>query len=376
MGLGAAVAALALSCAAASPVAPLTLFPASTLGKCLDQTPSGFYFLNQSSTKWVIAFDGGGECNSQASCSSKLSTSLGSSKYFAPSAYFDDAGSWFLDTDASRNPGFASWNKVRIPYCTQDLHMGTVTTASDATFGLLFSGQRVFEAVLDALDAAGLTRATDILLSGESAGGIAVWPKLDATAARYPEARVSGAPVAGFYSYSFPYTGPNATSAGGLPSFTRAGLAELYALYAPALDASCAAAYGADPSPCMLSNNSLPFVRAPVFVTEALSDSVQLTAHDSINAAFRTLPPELAYISAWEANMSAALAPVLTAGNPRSGGFAAACWLHTGFSAARPTVGGVGFLQAAAAWYAQAGGAYKVQDSCGAPFCNPTCPPA
>jgi len=288
---------------------------------------------------------------------------------------FADAGAWYMDTDASRNPGFADWNKVRVPYCTQDLHMGTVTTASAATFNLLFSGQRVFEAALDMLDAAGLTRATDILLTGESAGGIAVWPKLDATAARYPRARVSGAPVAGFYSFAYPYTGPNATSGGGLPSFTPAGLDELYGLYAPALDASCVAAYGANPSPCMLSNNSLPYVDTPVFVAESLSDSVQLTAHDSVNGADRTQPAELAYIAAWSANMSAALAPLRSAANPKSGVFAAACWMHTSFSSARPLIGGVNFLQAAAAWYAQAGD-YKIEDACGAPFCNPSCPAA
>jgi hypothetical protein len=363
------------ACAGAA-VAPLALFPPSTLGRCLDATPSGFYLLKQNSTKWVIAFDGGGECNSQASCASKLSSPLGSSKYFSPSADFDSAGAWFLDTDAARNPGFHDWNKVRVPYCTQDLHMGTVTVASAATFDLVFSGQHVFEAALDALDAAGMAGATDILLTGESAGGIAVWPKLDATAARYPKARVTGAPVAGFYSYAFPYVGPNATPAdGGLPSFTPAGLGELYALYKPSLDASCVAAFPADPSPCLLSNNSLPFIATPVFVTESLSDSVQLTAHDNINAADRTLAPELAYIAAWSANMSAALAPLLAAANPRSGAFAAACWLHTGFTAKQPTIGGVGFLEAAAAWYAQAGD-YKVSDACGAPFCNPTCPPA
>ena len=276
--------ALVLAGCAHGASAPLTILPEGTLGRCMDGTPSGFYHLNQSSSRWVIAFDGGGECNSRASCSSKLKTALGSSNYFDRSMEFDNGGAWFLDTDATRNPAFGAWNKVRVPYCTQDLHMGTVTTASDSTFGLLFSGQRVFEAILDELDARGLAKATDILVSGESAGGIAVWPKLDALAARYPHARISGAPIAGFYSWSFPYTGPNATS-GGLASFSPAGIEELFQLYVPTLNAACVAAYraaGASPSPCMLSNNSLPFVKADVFVTEALTDSVQLTSHDNV----------------------------------------------------------------------------------------------
>jgi len=370
----AAAAAAAAAATAPAKIAPLTLFAKDSPGRCMDLTPSGYYYLNQSSTKFVIFFDGGGECNSADSCKPKLTTALGSSKYFSPSANFDDGGAHFLDTDAARNPGFASWNKVRVPYCTQDLHMGTVTEPGAATFGVAFAGARVWEAVQDALDGP-LQAATDILLSGASAGGIAMWPKLEALAARYPNARVSGAPVAGFYSYSYPYTGPDATPPG-LASFAPAGLRQLYALYQPVLAPSCVAAYGADPSPCMLSNNSLAFVRTPVFVTEALTDSVQLTAHDDVPASHRTEPAELAYIKQFSANMSAALAPVLGAGSaPERGGFAAACWTHTSFTSTSPLIGGRSFLQAAAAWYVRAGD-YKVEDSCGAPFCNPTCPPA
>jgi hypothetical protein len=134
--------------AAASSVAPLALLPNSTLGRCLDGTPSGFYFLNQSSTRWVVHLDGGGECNSAASCAPKVATALGSSRFFAPSANFDDAGAWFLDTDAARNPGFASWNKVRVPYCTQDLHMGTVSAPTPARLAHSISLHRLLTTML------------------------------------------------------------------------------------------------------------------------------------------------------------------------------------------------------------------------------------
>lgn len=83
---------------------------------------------------------------------------------------------------------------------------------SNETWGFYFSGHLVLEAVLDALDAQGLTAATEIMLTGDSAGGIGVWPNLDYLAQRYPHARVVGAPVAGFYFYAYPYTGVNHTS--------------------------------------------------------------------------------------------------------------------------------------------------------------------
>jgi hypothetical protein len=204
-----------------------------------------------------------------------------------------------------------------------------------------------------------------------------VWPKLDALAARYPGARVAGAPIAGMYGFAWPYTGPNAT-APGLASFSPDGVRALYALYGAEVGDACRRALGADASACMLANYSQNFVASPVFVTEALTDAVQLTAHDDVPAAHRNEAPELTYITAWAANMSAALAPSLGAGSPRArGGFAAACWTHTGFSAASPLVRGVSFLQAAAAWYARTAdaAAYKLADDCGAPYCNPSCPP-
>ncbi len=60
-------------------------------------------------------------------------------------------------------------------YCSQDLHSGTRLTANETTFGLYFSGFYIFRAIiaeLSALPANKLTDATNIILSGDSAGGI------------------------------------------------------------------------------------------------------------------------------------------------------------------------------------------------------------
>ena len=317
-----ALAALLSACHAA-PSAPLTLLPQGTLGRCLDGTPSGFYHLpSPASTRWTLTLFGGGECSDAPSCTSKLSSSLGSSKYFAPAVDFD-AGAHFADASPATNPGFAAWHHVQLPYCSQDLHMGTRTAASAETFGLYFSGHHVLNATLTALDALGLASATDILLTGDSAGGIGVWPHLDYLAARYPAARVSGAPLAGFYFYSFPYLGPNHTQSY-LASFSPEGVEALHALYQPFLNADCAAAYaarGASPAPCMLANYSRPFVRAPVFVVEAQTDQVQLLDHDDVPAAWVHQPEELAYIAQWAANMSVALEAVLDPANSKDGAF-------------------------------------------------------
>lgn len=108
---------------------------------------------------------------------------------------------------------------------------------------------------------------------------------------------------------------------------------------------------------------------------EAQTDQVVLTAHDWIPQEWVMEAPEQAYLAAWAANMTQALAPVMAPTNTRNGGFNPACFIHTSFDADKPTIGGVNYYTAFGNWYAQrtppAG--YKLADACGI-MCNPTCP--
>jgi hypothetical protein len=315
---------------------------------------------------------------SAAGCTAQLTTALGSSKYFPASLDFSNSGSQFNEA-ALGSTAFASWSHVQVPYCTQDVHTGTRAAKDPAAFGLYFAGHLVFSAVLDALDARtpSLRDATDIILTGDSAGGIGVWPNLDYLAARYPNARVVGAPIAGFYFYAYPYTGVNHT-ASELPDFRKEAWPQHYALWQSFVDADCAAAHAADPSFCLLANNSFPFVSSESFAIQAQTDAVVLTAHDWLPADFIHLPPERAYLAAWHRNMTqVALAPLLDPANARAGAFNAACFIHTSFSTQAPLIGGASFMDAFTNFYFRrtppAG--YKLADNCGE-LCNPTCPPS
>jgi hypothetical protein len=96
------------------------------------------------SRKWVIHLQGGGECASKDSCYGELTSNLGSSKYFDPTMQL-----WFFNYDDTNvNKEWGAANHVHIPYCSGDLHSGTVTTPTDETWGLYFSGHLVFEAVV------------------------------------------------------------------------------------------------------------------------------------------------------------------------------------------------------------------------------------
>jgi hypothetical protein len=83
--------------------------------------------------------------------------------------------------------------------CSQDLHSGQRTETSPETFGLFFSGYHivhgsmvvmsvfalrrgsgcvVFAALNDLIYAHGMGEATDIVVSGDSAGGIGAGPRV------------------------------------------------------------------------------------------------------------------------------------------------------------------------------------------------------
>merc|ERR1711907_717027 len=103
--------------------------------------------------------------------------------------------------DPAENPHMHSWNHVFVPYCSQDLHSGTVTSPNSSTWGLYFSGHLILEAIVQELRNAGLgqTSGSTVVLSGGSAGGIGTWINVDWLQGILPKASVVGAPIAGFY---------------------------------------------------------------------------------------------------------------------------------------------------------------------------------
>lgn len=376
----------------ASYVADLTLLTDS-LARCLDGTPGGFFWLpasgSSSETKWVISLQGGGECADVTSCTNALTSSLGSSKYFPKS--YDMSGEWaqFNQASAGSTP-FATWNHVRLEYCTQDLWTGLRKENSPEAYDMYFAGHLIFRAVLDSLDAGSpsLKDAREIILTGESAGGIGVWPNLDYLAERYPNARVVAAPIAGHYFYAYPYAGANHT-ASGLADFRPEAWEHHYGLWDSFVDASCQTAHALDPWFCLLSNNSLPFIASEAFVIEAQTDQVVLLYHDSVPQPYLQQAPEQAYLEEWHKNMTeVALAPFLDLANERIGAFNPACFIHTSFNLTMPLIDGVSYMTAFYNFYFRDQHAvetgtktktktetktFKLKDSCGL-MCNPTCP--
>ena len=376
----------ALSTHPANATQPLQLLTDYPQARCMDGTPGGFYFhgsrLGAAQTKWVLTLQGGGECVS-AKCTAKAASALGSSRYFPKSYdFWDEAKVHLADTSCTANPELCDYNQVFLPYCSQDLWTGqranATSPAGSAAPGWYFAGHEILGAVLDALEAAhGLSAASEIIMSGESAGGFGVYHNVDWLAQRYPRARVVGAPIAGFEFYAWPYTGAGNTGPSELADFSAAAMAHgtYNVLWDSFVPPACLADHSTDPGACLLPSLSYGYVQAPLFIMEAQGDSVVLKDHDSVpglKSRSAVTPPVQAYMAAFAANQSACLAPAMA---PKSadGVFNPSCFIHTGFTSTIK-IAGQGYLDAFRSWLG--GAAVKLADKCagGEVLCNPTCP--
>lgn len=183
--------ALLLCLALVSSVAWAQSLPSTTMTKvllssyanavCNDGSPAAFYWrpgFGNGNTSYVVHLQGGAWCTDQASCLDRATSSpdlVSSNGYPATS----DHSLGLFSTNSSLNRGWYNANMVYVMYCTSDSWSGNAT----ATFaGQLwrFQGRRVIEAVFEKLrDSYGLDRASQVLLSGCSAGGQGVIVNVD-----------------------------------------------------------------------------------------------------------------------------------------------------------------------------------------------------
>ena len=220
-----------------------------------------------------------------------------------------------------------------------------------------------------------LNRATEIVLTGESAGGIGVWNNVDFLAAQFPNARVHAVPIAGFYFFASPYTGPHHTSSV-LVDFREDAWPSHYELWGSYVNEDCARSLK-EPSHCVLSNYSFPYVKTPAFIVEAQSDRVVLTDHDWVPSHEEEWSDETrAYLETWRHNMTHSIFDFALKLRPEDGAFFPSCFIHTDFSSTSPLIENTSYVDAVAMWINGGGGGDDKRntwkDDCGL-LCNPTC---
>ena len=163
------------------------------VGACLDGSPFCFFELrNTSSTKWAFFFEvpspsprsrspptpassmpavqGGGACETAEACVQRAGTGLGSSKNLSDTrATFKVAGGDLVE----------GWNQVFLPYCDGSVWKGTQTKPAPEGYTACghLNAAATFRTLLT--DSTGLPKASHVIVSGASAGGIGAFTHAD-----------------------------------------------------------------------------------------------------------------------------------------------------------------------------------------------------
>ena len=258
------------------------------LARCNDGSAAQLYWRGAtsagSSHLWIVHLAMGGWCHDGPSCAARraYSPALTSSISWPSTVRLDGLMN-------ARDPMLRAANKVHVPYCTSDAHMGNASA-----FGMQFRGHEVVRSVLHHLvTVEGLGRAPGhtLLFGGSSAGARGAMVHLDYVSAMLSEALGSAGDarvrVLGFLDSPLwldvepmrdVETPSRAATTRAVYSFARVAH----------LGPRCRAAYAAsgDEWKCMFGQYRLRFISTPMIVVASLYDAYLLTKNT------RQIPPE------------------------------------------------------------------------------------
>jgi hypothetical protein len=174
--------------------------------RCRDGSETGFGVrLQERSRELLIYLEGGSACFNEATCRNNQDN-FGRFVFEGVIGVRGDKGIF-----ASRNENpFAGWNTAYVPYCTGDVHAGSVpdvqvegvdADSNGTTDTQQFVGHLNVERYLDILAERYADSLNHVVLTGSSAGGFGTLVNYEAVRAAFPDARVtllndSGPPVA------------------------------------------------------------------------------------------------------------------------------------------------------------------------------------
>lgn len=250
--------------------------------KCNDGTTPLFFFRRGTgigANKWVLYFQGGGFCSDEKACKMRAPKLTSSNSWrrsqLSEIGDNEDRADGIISNNPAHNPDFYNWNHVFMVYCSSDGWAGT-RAASPESFGWHFAGHYIVDSMLDALQdkeivgAPNLSNATQILVTGSSAGGFGVQNNIDRIAEKFSNVdvrAVSDSAVAPF------------TYFGSKGWFGSAAQAQ-WDLWQPRYDESCMAANASQPWICRVGDLlvSQNHITTPMFIQAFQLDPVLLDA--------------------------------------------------------------------------------------------------
>ena len=256
--------------------------------KCLDGSPPALYYKAANTSadpsaanKWALFFKGGGWCYNEASCYSRSKMLLGSSTQLnATQPKFGYGGSGPVGDDPVVNPSFAHFNRVILWYCDGGSFTGDRTEPIVVNrSNVWFRGKRNLDAMLGYLrNEHGLGSATEVLVSGGSAGGLSAYIHADYIHASFPSPsavqKFRAAPVSGFFLN-------HRTMNGALEH--EANMRYVYTMMnsSAGVNRACAAHYApqgdGEAWRCIFANESWTFSATPTFALQSAIDAYQIS---------------------------------------------------------------------------------------------------
>jgi O-palmitoleoyl-L-serine hydrolase len=260
----------------------------------------------------MISFEGGGWCGSSAgldqtlaNCLSRAGTALGSSSSYQPTIV---SASGIL-SDVADNP-FRDWTIAHLKYCDGTGHQGyRKEPISYKGTPLHFRGHNVTTAQLNSIQLSHqlFSKATEIVVTGQSAGGLATFLWTNYIAARAPTAKVWSLPDSGIFLDSMDYASKQHSYRALFQNFMKISNEEV-----DPPTAECVAANPTEKWKCMFAEYISDHIKVPLFAIESMYDSWSLhyilgiacqanASLDKCDAGSR------AYIEQYHANTSLAL---------------------------------------------------------------------
>ena len=259
--------------------------------KCLDGSPALYYHRKGTGTgvnKWILYQEGGGWCYTPENCVERSLQYLGSTVNDPDSMSID--GDNYFSMNTTLNPLMYNWNAIYIRYCDGS------SLSSDMTEPVVVDNSTIHyrgRAILDAeiqsiLVDRGMNLATDVVVSGCSAGGLATYLHCDKWAASIAAATGNAAkvvcmPISGFFvDYDY-------TSGDGYGTMMRY-IYNFQNTSKAGLNEDCYNAHVAtnDTEKCIMAQWSSQYIKTPTFPLQSQFDSWQhhVEARDPTDAVF------------------------------------------------------------------------------------------
>ena len=294
---------------------------------CLDGSPPGIYLRNgkgKGKSKWIIFFEGGAWCHDRDSCYERSSTEMGSSKYLTPFLHLEG----LLSSQARYNPDFYNWNSAFVCYCDGGSFTGYRRKPLNVKGKLLyFRGRRILDAVVDDLIRRGIYNASEIILSGRSAGALSAIIHADYIRKRFRHVTKASFRVlsdAGVFIDSPSWNGRRVA---------QSVFRQVHHLHnsSTGLNRACLNAQKLDEKwRCFFPEYSIPFVKSAIFVVNPLYDSWQIAYFHSVPCILEPKTcntTELSLIMDFRKKTLRGLRAVLSSN--RTGLFADSCFTHS-----------------------------------------------